>query len=260
MLKHYLSALFLIAAALLATPASAQLAPGEAMNMTGLQRSLVQRMTKNYLMIGAQVRPDAAARQLQETVMQFDSAQQALSAYASSTESQAKLNEIGAAWSHFREQVTAVPSQTQAISLLADSEQLLQLSQQLTELIASQAGEMGTIVNRSGWARVQSQRIAMLYMAKAWQVQAPELDARLDAAVQELEGVLAELEARGAANDEIATALRRARANWAFTLKGIDLHGESNFVPTSITVSTDTLFRHMNELTRLYAGLPGQAL
>ena len=38
-------------------------------------------------------------------------------------------------------------------------------------------------------------------------------------------------------------------------LKGIDLHASQDFVPTVITVSTDSLFRQLNELTRLYAGL-----
>lgn len=257
MLKKSLSALLIVCATLLSVPASAQLSAGEAMNMTGLQRSLVQRMTKNYLMIGADVRVDVASRQLQETVSQFDNAYKALSEYAPTAESKAKLKEIGQNWSTFQAQVTATPSQADAVNVLAKSEVLLKQSQELTDLIAAQAGTMGGLVNRSGWARVQSQRIAMLYMAKAWHVQAPDLDAKLDTAVSDFESIMKELEARGTPNAEIATAMRRARANWAFTLKGIDLHASSEFVPTSITVSTDSLFRHMNELTRLYAGLQG---
>lgn len=257
MLRKYLSALLILAAVLFSVPASAQLSAGEAMNMTGLQRSLVQRMTKNYLMIGADVRVDVATRQLQETVSQFDNAYKALSEYAPTPESKAKLVEIGQNWSTFRTQVTAKPTQVDAVSVLANSEVLLKQSQELTDLIAAQVGAIGGVVNRSGWARVQSQRIAMLYMAKAWHVQAPDLDAKLDIAVADFESIMKELEARGAPNDKVATALRRARAHWAFTLKGIDLHTNSEFVPTSITVSTDSLFRHMNELTRLYAGLEG---
>lgn len=114
---------------------------------------------------------------------------------------------------------------------------------------------MGASVHRTGWARVQTQRIAMLYMAKSWNVQAPELDAKLDTAVSDFETILKELEARGAPSEEIAATQRRVRANWGFTLKGIDLHASQGFVGTAITISTDSLFRHLNELTRLYAGL-----
>lgn len=257
MLKKSLSALLVLAALLFSVPAAAQLAVGEAMNMTGLQRSLVQRMTKNYLMIGADVRVDTAARQLQESVTQFDTAYKTLSSYATTPEMKSKLGEIGEIWTPFKQQVTAKPDQAQAAVMLANSERLLQESQALTDLMAAQVGSMGKVVNRSGWARVQSQRIAMLYMAKAWQVQAPDLDSKLDKAVADFDGILKELEATPAQNEQIATSLRRVRANWAFTLKGIDLHASNAFVPTSITVSTDSLFRHMNELTRLYAGLQG---
>ena len=51
--------------------------------------------------------------------------------------------------------------------------------------------------------------IAMLYMAKSWQVQAPDLDAKLDKAVSDFEIILKELEARGTPNEEIANAQRR---------------------------------------------------
>ena len=57
------------------------------------------------------------------------------------------------------------------------------------------------------------------------------------------------------AEKTVANTQRRARAHWGFTLKGIDLHASQDFVPTVITVSTDSLFRQLNELTRLYAGL-----
>lgn len=89
-------------------------------------------------------------------------------------------------------------------------------------------------------------------MAKSWRVPAPNLDAKLDKAVSDFETILKELEARGTPNEEIANTQRRARAHWGFTLKGIDLHNTQSSVPT---VSADSLFRQLNELTRLYAGL-----
>ena len=66
MLKKYLTLLLLACTALVSVPSLAQLSDSEAMNMTGLQRSLTQRMAKNYLMLGADVRVDAAQRQLRK--------------------------------------------------------------------------------------------------------------------------------------------------------------------------------------------------
>ncbi|MGK4343352.1 hypothetical protein ACSMFT_19680 [Ectopseudomonas oleovorans] len=70
--------------------------------------------------------------------------------------------------------------------------------------------------------------------------------------MSDFETILKELEVRGTPNEEIANTQRRARAHWGFTLKGIDLHNTQSSVPT---VSADSLFRQLNELTRLYAGL-----
>ena len=255
MLKKYLILLALGFSALVHAPAWAQTTDSEAMNMAGLQRSLGQRMAKDYLMLGADVRVDAAQRQLKETVERFDASQKALNAYAPNPEIKAALAKVDATWAVYRQQVEAKPDHAKAAELMATSEILLQQTQAVTDAMAKHLGEMGATVNRSGWARVQTQRIAMLYMAKSWHVQAPDLDAKLDKAVSDFETILKELEARGTPNEEIANAQRRARAHWGFTLKGIDLHASQDFVPTVITVSTDSLFRQLNELTRLYAGL-----
>ena len=255
MLKKYLTLILLACSILVSTPGLAQLSDSEAMNMAGLQRSLGQRMAKNYLMIGADVRVDTAQRQLQETIQRFDASHKALGEYAPNAEIKAALAQVGATWANYRQQVEAKPDAAKAVQVLATSEQLLQQTQTVTDLMAKHVGPMGATVNRSGWARVQTQRIAMLYMAKSWRVQAPDLDAKLDKSVHDFETILKELEAGGTPNEEIANAQRRARAHWGFTLKGIDLHASQDFVPTVITVSTDSLFRQLNELTRLYAGL-----
>lgn len=255
MLKKYLS-LFLLAGTLLTSLTGfAQISDAEAMNMAGLQRSLTQRMTKNYLMLGAEVRVDVAERQLQETIERFQASQQALQAYAPNAAIRASLNEVDSTWVGYRRLLEDKPQADRALAVLETSEQLLQQTQTVTDLMAEHHGAMGAMVNRAGWARVQTQRIAMLYMAKTWRVPAADLDAALDQSVQDFEGILKELETRGAPNEEIANAQRRARAHWSFTLKGIDLHASQEFVPTMVTVSTDSLFRQLNELTRLYAGL-----
>lgn len=255
MLKKYLSFVLLACTALVSMPSLAQLSDSEAMNMAGLQRSLTQRMAKNYLMLGADVRVDVAQRQLQETIERFDASQKALDAYAPTPEIKAALAKVDATWAVHRQQIAAKPEHAKAAQMLATSEELLQQTQNVSELMGQHLGAMGASVHHTGWARVQTQRIAMLYMAKSWRVPAPDLDAKLDQAVSDFETILKELEARGTPNEDIANAQRRARAHWGFTLKGIDLHASQDFVPTVITVSTDSLFRQLNELTRLYAGL-----
>jgi len=62
-LKKYLTLILLACTALVSMPGLAQLSDSEAMNMAGLQRSLTQRMAKNYLMMAPMcvlMRPSAS--------------------------------------------------------------------------------------------------------------------------------------------------------------------------------------------------------
>ena len=117
MLKKYLTLLLLACTALVSVPSLAQLSDSEAMNMAGLQRSLTQRMAKNYLMIGADVRVDAAQRQLQETIQRFDASHKALSEYAPNAEIKAALARIDGTWATYRQQLEAKPEQAKAAQM-----------------------------------------------------------------------------------------------------------------------------------------------
>ncbi|NVJ10955.1 hypothetical protein HUW63_37915 [Myxococcus sp. AM001] len=112
-------------------------------------------------------------------------------------------------------------------------------------------------INRSGWNRVLTQRTAMFYMARAWGVSAPNLDADFNASVQEFSVIMQELQANKAPNTEIADALRKTDAKWQFTSRAFS---SKDFVPTIVAVNADSMFRQLNEMTRLYAGLRTDSL
>ena len=134
-MKKYLTLILLACTALVSMPGLAQLSDSEAMNMAGLQRSLTQRMAKNYLMIGADVRVDAAQRQLKETVERFDASQKALAGYAPTAEIKAALAKVDATWAVHRQQIEAKPEQAKAAQMLATSEELLQQAQNVSRCV-----------------------------------------------------------------------------------------------------------------------------
>jgi len=89
-------------------------------------------------------------------------------------------------------------------------------------------------------------------MARAWGVDSPGLDQSFEAAVKEFGQIMQELQAAGAPNAEIADALRKTDARWQFASKAF---ASKEFVPTIVAVNAESLFRQLNEMTRLYAGL-----
>ena len=60
--------LVLLATCLQAQPAWAVISAAEAMNLSGMQRMLSQRIAKSYLMLGAEVRPEQAGQQLDQSI------------------------------------------------------------------------------------------------------------------------------------------------------------------------------------------------
>lgn len=236
----------------------AQMAPLEAMNMAGLQRSLGQIIAKDYMMIGSGVKVDAAARQRDESIALFENHHQQLKDHASNEEIRASLAKVDALWLEYKPLITAQPDKAQAPVVLATAEKLVKECQQTTDLFEKHNGDAAShSINRSGWNRVLTQRTAMFYMARAWGVTAPNLDVDFNASVAEFGSIMQELQTSTAPNPEIAEALRKTDAKWQFASKALSA---KDFVPTIVAINADSMFRQLNLMTRLYAGLTADSL
>jgi len=248
----------LLASSLLSLSCWAQMAPLEVMNMAGLQRSLGQIMAKDYLMIGSDVRVEEASKQRADSIALFEDHHATLKEQAPDDATRAALAEVERVWNEYRPLVAATPDKAQAPAVLAKAEELVKQCQQVTDLFEQHNGDAAShAINRSGWNRVLTQRTAMFYMARAWGVDSPGLDESFEASVKEFSLIMQELQAAGAPNAEIADALRKTDARWQFASKAF---ASKEFVPTIVAVNAESLFRQLNEMTRLYAGIRTEGL
>ncbi len=246
----------LLGLALISTPGQAAINAAEAMNLSGMQRMLSQRIAKTYLMIGAEIRPEAAAEQLDKSVAKFESNYQALSEYAPSEPIRAALEDAGHTWQAYRELVLTRPDKPRALTVLQLSDRLLAQSEKVVQLLESHNGSASArLVNRSGRQRMLSQRIAKLYLAMSWPLPVSGLRESFDQAVDEFEQALQELQQAPQNTEAIAKGLQQAEAQWRFTRAGIKLSADSRYVPTVVSTTTETLLWQMNDLTQAYEHL-----
>ena len=138
-----------------ATPSHAVINNAEAINKSGLQRMLSQRITRNYLMIGADVNTYNASKELEKNIALFDQHLLELQAYAPTKHIKQKLSAVYQVWEEYKVQVQAEPTWEEALTVIELSDRLLAGSESVVQAIEAHANhQVGKLVNVSGRQRM----------------------------------------------------------------------------------------------------------
>ena len=109
-----------------------------AINKSGRQRMLSQRMTKAYCRIGLNIRRDEAEKQLSDAIPLFERQLADLKAFSPSGPINAALANVEAKWTPFKQIVTKPYNRDSVARLLDLNEELLQATERVVRLYEEQ--------------------------------------------------------------------------------------------------------------------------
>lgn len=235
--------------------AAATVDEAQMIDTAGRQRMLTQRIVKAYCQVGLQVTPGVSRAQLVGAIERFDSQLATLAAKVSTTESRAAVAEVSKLWRGFKQTARGRVSREGARMLAARSEGLLNASQSLVQLLERDAGTPeAKLINTAGRQRMLSQRMAKLYMLRAWGIDTPSSQGDIDAAGKQFAGALATLRAAPENTAEIKRELEAVALQWEWFRSAIELQGAESYVLV-VADASESILNSMDLITAKYAGL-----
>ena len=234
--------------------AQAQIASLEdAIDKSGRQRMLTQRMVRNYIQLGMKVRPDLATKELPQSIALFDTTLVDLKRYAADNEEVSNaLADVETLWQPVKAVLTAPANHAKAEQLWTDTENLLIACNTVVELLeeSSDAPE-NYLVNIAGLQRMLSQRLTAFHMMRAWGFSDPRYAEGFKDTTSHFKFALDELIEHEDTSPQIKSELEAVKKEFNRLEKGART-GSSNFILGMIANSSSKVLKHMNEIVQMY--------
>ena len=230
----------------------------DAINKSGRQRMLSQRLAKGYLQVGQGIDADRSKRIVDLSLNLFEKQLTELKAFAPSQENRATLDEAGRIWTSYREALTArTPNAQDAKAVLTLNEEVLALAHAATvQLEKLSASGIGRLVNISGRQRMLSQRMAKFYQALNWGVASPDAAAKLAQARKEFVAALAELAAAPSNTPQINGEIALVQQQWVFFDNALNAtNTDKAKLALNVATTSERILETMDGITGMYEKL-----
>jgi len=225
----------------------------DAINKSGKQRMLTQRMLRDYAMIGMNMDYSNPKEDLGKITAQFDTAIQELKEFKVNDEVSKSLSDVESLWAPIKKTLSQAPQKESMTALQESMEGLLKACHKTTVLITDSTGEKSSeIINLSGRQRMLSQRLASLYMIKSWGIDDPMLDQTMTQVLSDFSAAQQKLESSPLSTPEIQKELVNVKKNFQwFEMMG--KKKSKKFIPSLIARSSDKILVSMDAATNMYA-------
>ncbi len=186
-----------------------------AVNLSGRQRMLSQRMVKAYLMLGQGIATDDARTILQKSIEQFEFQLATLKTFQPNPKVQSELANLNSEWTKFKPLIIATPSKAGAIVLYDANEELQKAAHNVTLAYEDVSlAPLDHLVNLAGRQRMLSQRTAKFYLYRTWDLYLEPADMELHLSRAHFTAVLIQIERSPLATTQIKKLVVKIQREW----------------------------------------------